>query len=197
MKYNVSINEKSKTITVTLADGTVGVAKCCPTDRFDIGTGIELALERAKVAKKNKTNPSPMSVTELAKALEKALPKGQMVLVGNGDTLTKSQKEWLRSLIGDCGCSCKGKCDDGDYYTEDEIEDIKTAAYDEGYYDGYDEGYTKGEADCSGAYDDGYNDGYADAEYELADEDEESGITDENIDILTARMRELFKAILG
>ena len=193
MKYTVSINEKSKTITVTLADGTIGVAKCCPTDRFDIGTGIELALERAKVAKKNKNTPSPTSVMELAKALEKALPKGQMVLIGNGDELTKSQKEWLRSLIGGCGCSCKGKCDDGDYYTEDEIEDIKTAAYD----DGYDDGYTKGEEDYSGAYDDGYNDGYADAVYKLTDEDDESGITDENIDILTNRMRELFKVMLG
>jgi hypothetical protein len=199
MKYNVSINEKSKTITVTLADGTVGVAKCCPTDRFDIGTGIELALERAKVAKKDKSKPtpSPMGVTELVKALEKALPKGQMVLVGNGDELTKSQKEWLRSLAGGCDCSCKCKCDDGDYYTEDEIEDIRTAAYDEGYDDGYNDGYAKGEEECNSAYDDGYNDGYADAEYELADEDEESGITDENIDILTSRMRELFKAMLG
>ena len=197
MKYNVAINEKSKTITVTLADGTVGIAKCCPTDRFDIGTGIELALERAKVAKKEKSKPtpSPMSVMELVKALEKALPKGQMVLVGNGDELTKSQKDWLRSLAG--GCSCKCKCDNGDYYTEDEIEDIKTAAYDDGYDDGYDAGYTKGEEDYSGAYDDGYNDGYADAEHELSDEDEESGITDENIDILVNRMGELFKAILG
>ena len=53
MKYNVSINEKSRTITVTLADGTKGVARCCPTDRFDINTGIELALERARVAKAN------------------------------------------------------------------------------------------------------------------------------------------------
>ena len=53
MKYTVSINEKSRSITVTLADGTKGTARCNPTDRFDINTGIELALERAKVAKAN------------------------------------------------------------------------------------------------------------------------------------------------
>lgn len=122
MKYNVSINEKSRTITVTLADGTKGVARCCPTDRFDINTGIELALERARVAQRVAHTPikSP-SVMELVKALEKALPKGQMVVVGNGKKLTDNQKKWLRSLAG--GCSCK--CHEVD---EDEI-------YDRGYAD--------------------------------------------------------------
>lgn len=124
MKYNVSINEKSRTITVTLADGTKGVARCCPTDRFDINIGIELALERARVAQRVAHTPvkSP-SVMELVKALEKALPKGQMVVVGNGKKLTDNQKKWLRSLAG--GCSCK--CHEVD---EDEI-------YDRGYADGY------------------------------------------------------------
>ena len=124
MKYNVSINEKSRTITVTLADGTKGVARCCPTDRFDINTGIELALERARVAQRVAHTPikSP-SVMELVKALEKALPKGQMVVVGNGKKLTDNQKKWLRSLAGDCSC----KCHEVD---EDEI-------YDRGYADGY------------------------------------------------------------
>ena len=124
MKYNVSINEKSRTITVTLADGTKGVARCCPTDRFDINTGIELALERARVAQRVAHTPikSP-SVMELVRALEKALPKGQMVVVGNGKKLTDNQKKWLRSLAG--GCSCK--CHEVD---EDEI-------YDRGYADGY------------------------------------------------------------
>ena len=124
MKYNVSINEKSRTITVTLADGTKGVARCCPTDRFDINTGIELALERAKVAQRVAHTPikSP-SVMELVKALEKALPKGQMVVVGNGKKLTDNQKKWLCSLVGSCSC----KCHEVD---EDEI-------YDRGYADGY------------------------------------------------------------
>ena len=50
MNYTVSVNESKKEIVVML-DGYKGVAKCCPTDNFNLGTGIELALERAKVAK--------------------------------------------------------------------------------------------------------------------------------------------------
>lgn len=130
MKYNVSINEAKRSITVTLADGTKGVARCCPTDRFDINTGIELALERAKVAQKIVQTPvkSP-SVVELVKALEEALPKGQMVLVGNGKELTDNQKKWLASLAGvstKYNCSCCD-CDEGDY----------ESGYDDGYKDGY------------------------------------------------------------
>jgi hypothetical protein len=117
MNYSVSINEAKRTITVTLADGSKGVAKCCPTDSFNISTGIELALERAK----NASKPTP-TVIELVKALEKALPKGEMVIVGNGDKLSKKQKEWLHSL-SDCKCECNGECD--------------CDSYDEGYDDGY------------------------------------------------------------
>ena len=140
MKYTVSINEAKRSITVTLADGTKGTARCCPTDRFDINTGIELALERAKVAKataiKEKEskmkNPSP-SVMELVKALENALPVGQMVIVGNGKEMTANQKAWLRSIAGGCDC----KCHEVD---EDEI-------YDRGYDEGYADGYADAEAD--------------------------------------------------
>ena len=135
MKYTVSINEEKRSITVTLADGTEGVARCCPTDRFDINTGIELALERARVASKAKSTPAPapanLSVMELVKALEKALPKGEMVVVGNGEAMTEKQKAWLRSLIGGCHC----KCHEVD---EDEI-------YDRGYDEGYDDGYADAE----------------------------------------------------
>ena len=136
MKYTVSINESKRSITVTLADGTKGTARCCPSDRFDINTGIELALERAKVASRAKSEPAPAkspSIMELVKALEKALPKGEMVIVGNGDYMTEKQKAWLRSLVG--GCSCK--CHEVD---EDEI-------YDRGYDDGYADGYADAEAD--------------------------------------------------
>ena len=165
MKYTVTINEKSKTVVVNL-NGYEGVAKCCETDTFNLQTGIELALERARVAeanaKKPKSTAKPMGVMELVKALEKALPKGQMVIVGNGNGLTAEQKRWLHNLT-DCkgGCSCE--C-----YTDEDIEDIKADAYDEGYEDGkndaddrYDEGYDDGHAD-------GYDAGYADAadEYE-------------------------------
>ena len=179
MKYTVVINEKSKSITVDL-DGYKGTAKCCPTDSFNITTGIELALERAKVAKANAEKPTakPMGVMELVKALEKALPKGQVVVVGNCEGLTARHKEWLHSMT-DCKgeCSCEGEC-----YTDEEIEDIKADAYDEGYEDGkndadrYDEGYEDGHAD-------GYDAGYADAvdEYE----------SDTDADELAARIREV------
>ena len=142
MKYNVSINETKHSITVTLADGTKGVARCCPTDRFDINTGIELALERAKVAQRIAQTPvKTPSVMELVKALEQALPKGQMVLVGNGKELTDEQKKWLASIAGvstKCNCPCCD-CDEGDYES---------------------------------GYDDGYEDGYADAMAEVEESDE-------------------------
>lgn len=139
MKYTVTINEKSRSITVTLADGTKGVARCNPSDRFDINTGVELALERARVASKTKTEPAP-SVMELVKALEKALPKGQMVIVGNGDYMTEKQKSWLRTLVGGCSCQCHE-------VDEDEI-------YDRGYAEGYEDGYADAEADYDDEADD-------------------------------------------
>ena len=150
MKYTVSINEKSRSVTVTLADGTKGVARCCPTDKFDINTGIELALERAKVSAKAKAEkPTPMAtkmtVTMLVRELEKTLPEGQMVLVGNGKEMTENQKNWLRSLVG--GCSCECGChdnEDGKWYSDDEIDDIKADAHEEGQYDGYEDGYEAG-----------------------------------------------------
>jgi flagellar biosynthesis/type III secretory pathway protein FliH len=190
MKYTVTINEKSKSITVDL-DGYKGTAKCCPTDSFNITTGIELALERAKVAKANAEKPTekPMGVMELVKALEKALPKGQVVVVGNCEGLTARHKEWLHSMT-DCkgGCSCEGEC-----YTDEEIEDIKADAYDEGYEDGkndaddrYDEGYDDGHAD-------GYDAGYADA----LDEVEENSLTEDEVDELTDTIRGLIEDALG
>lgn len=148
MKYTVSINEKKQAITVTLADGTQGVAKCSPTDKFDIGTGVELALERAKVAQANRNKPSPspiasqMSVMMLVKELEKALPKGEMVIVGNGVEMTDRQKAWLHSLT-DCKCSCKCSCDCDceKVYSEEEYDDAVSDAYEEGHSAGYDAGY--------------------------------------------------------
>ena len=141
MKYTVTINEEKRSVTVTLANGISGTARCCPTDRFDLNTGIELALERARVASKAKTAPAPapvpanLSVMELVKALEKALPKDEMVVVGNGDCMTEKQKAWLRSLVG--GCSCK--CHEVD---EDEI-------YDRGYSDGYSDGCFDGKEEAA------------------------------------------------
>ena len=140
MKYTVTID--NKTVTVNL-NGYKGVAKCCDTDTFNLQTGIELALERARVAEANAKKPTtkPMTVMELVKALEKALPKGQMVVVGNGNGLTAEQKRWLHSLSG---CTNKGG------YTEDDLNEA------------YDEGYADGENSVDDRYDEGYEDGYSD-----------------------------------
>ena len=160
MKYNVSVNEKSKTVTVALDGGYKGVAKCCEGDSFCLTTGIELALERAKVAKANAEKPKTAiaksgDVMELVRALEKALPKGGMVVVGNGDRMTEENKKYLRSLVGDCHCSCN---DEG--YTEEELSE----AYDNGYEEGYDKGSAEAADD---AYEEGYEHGYRDAINEI------------------------------
>ena len=154
MKYTVSINEKKRTITVNL-DGYEGVARCCPTDCFNVQTGVELALERAKVAKANaenakkcaeKTAPvgsmaNRMTVTMLAEQLEKVLPKGSMVVaVGGGDKcLTDEGRKWLAKLAGKYACKCDKEC-----LSEDEIEVIEGLAHDEGYEKGYDHGKREG-----------------------------------------------------
>lgn len=148
MKYTVSINEEKRAVTVTLEDGTKGVARCCPTDRFDINTGIELALERAKVAKANAekekakaaTEPKSKSVMELVRELEEALPEGEMVVVGSGKEMTTKQKKWLAFLAGvsaSCHCNC-------DCHYGDSDED---GGYADGYSDGYDDGYAEAEAE--------------------------------------------------
>ena len=166
MKYTVTVNEASKTVIVNLG-GYEGVAKCCDTDKFCLSTGIELALERAKVAKANAEKPKPSvtksgDVMELVRALEKALPKGQMIVVGNGDGLTEAQKKWLHSLT-DCkgGCSCECDCDECDEYayTQEEYDD----AVDEAYNDGYADGEHHANADRDEAVSDAYDEGYADA----------------------------------
>jgi flagellar biosynthesis/type III secretory pathway protein FliH len=171
MKYTVIVNEKSKTVTVEL-NGYKGTAKCCDTDTFNLQTGIELALERARVAEANAKKPKTAKsgdVMELVKALEKALPKGQMVIVGNGDELSKAQKAWLHSLTDceggyteddldkayregyedgkdecECDCDCCD-CDNCDLcYTEDEYAEAYDKGYDEGYADGHSDGYDEG-----------------------------------------------------
>ena len=175
MKYSVSINEANRTITVTLSDGTKGMAKCCPTDKFDINTGIELALERAKVAQKSKAGKvianlgKNYSVETLVKILEAALPAGQMVLVGHGDKMTEAQKDWLRSIVGGCSCDCE------------EHEKAMEDAYDEGYAQGYEEGLAEGRV---AGYDEAINDS-ADEMDELCEKiDEKNSMIDEILDVL-------------
>lgn len=189
MKYTVIINEKRRTVTVNL-DGYVGTAKCCPTDNFNLQTGVELALERAKVAKREAEKPVPApapapapkkSVMELVHELEKALPKGQMVVVGNGKELTAAQKQWLHNLTDCKGQTKPTKCKKcGTCYTDEEIEEM----LDKAHSDGYDEGYADGaadaeECDCCDCCDleykqcdlddaraEGYDEGYADGKRE-------------------------------
>lgn len=155
-KYTVTIDEAKRTITVDL-DGYKGTAKCCPTDLFDIKVGTELALERAKVEKEKATKPATkMDLMEAVKLVETLLPKGGCVVIGNGKELTKQNKEWLRSLIGDEPCDCK-------YISKEALKDALEDAYD----DGYDAGYCEGsDAGHDKGYDEGYRDGYGDGHKE-------------------------------
>jgi flagellar biosynthesis/type III secretory pathway protein FliH len=202
MKYTVSINEKSKTVTVILADGTKGVAKCCDTDQFNLSTGIELALERAKVAKANAEKPKVVKssdVMELVKALEKALPAGQMVVVGNGKELTAEQKAWLHNLTDCKGQTKPTKCKrGGTCYTDEEIEEMLDKAHSDGYEEGYADGAADAEEDCDccdccdleykqcdldDAHADGYDEGYADG-YAEGKRDALSDIQDRLADLM-------------
>lgn len=156
MKYTVAINEKKRTVTVIL-DGYEGVAKCCPTDRFDIQTGIELALERARVAKANAekekavvTTPKSISVAEAIAVLEKYVG-GHVAIIGGGKEMSESQKAELRRYADMLAPTECPHCEE---------------QYDKGYDKGYDEGYE----DCRAEYDD----------YDEDDEDDD--IEDEEIE---------------
>ena len=151
MNYTVAINEKKKEIRVIL-DGYEGVAKCCPTDRFDLQTGIELALERARVAKANAekekaTAPKSISVADAIAVLEKYVG-GHVAIIGGGEGMSESQKAELRRYA--------------DMYAPIECPHCKEQ-YDKGYGEGYDEGYDA----CRAEYDD-------------SDEIEDEVIEDEN-----------------
>jgi hypothetical protein len=171
MNYTVTVNPTKRSVTVEYK-GYKGTARCCPTDTFDLTVGTELALERAKVAKataikekENKIKNPPLSIMELIKALEKALPVGEMIIVGNGKELTAEQKKWLATLAGvptKCHCPCRD-CNEED------------GAYERGYDDGYGDGsadaqgeceeceYQYTEVDMDNAVEEAYNNGYAEA----------------------------------
>ena len=104
-------------------------------------------------------NERKYSVMELVKMLEEALPKGQVVVVGNGESLTDAQKAWLHNLTdckGECDCEeCDCECDG---YTQEELDEAIEEAYEEGKADGYAEGHAECEQTLSEAYDEGYND---------------------------------------
>lgn len=190
MKYTVSINEKKRAVTVTLADGSKGTARCCPTDLFNVNTGIELALERAKVAKTAKaaktapatpaTPATPASnLLDLVKAVEKALPKGQAVLIGAGDKLTEEQREWLLSIAGVKPCKCGGSCNCNCEEDEDE-------AYDNGYDDGYAEGYQNGHSN-------GYDQAMHEVDSNLDDLAEELAQVDDELQEALSALEQIYR----
>ena len=130
MNYTVSVNESKKEIVVML-DGYKGVAKCCPTDNFNLGTGIELALERAKVAKANAEKPKPtVSVAEAIKVLENYVGD-HIAIIGGGESMSERQKAELRAYADrlaptDKCCDCCDCCEDYDEdYDEDEDEIVE------------------------------------------------------------------------
>lgn len=108
------------------------------------------------------------SVMELIEALEKALPQGEMVVIGNGEAFTDAHKKWLIQLAGGCNCNCDCKC-----YEVDEDENYKRG-FEEGRDEGYAEGYLEGkEKGYNEGHEDGYDEGYADAEACCGDDYEE------------------------
>jgi hypothetical protein len=134
MKYTVEVNEKSVVVTL---DGYKGVAKCCEGDTFNLQTGIELALERAKVAKAN-ANKSKPTVAEAIKVLEEYVGD-HIAIVGRGVSLSENQKAELRAYAD--RLAPIDECED-----EDEYED-----YDE---DDYEDDYEECEPNC-GCHDNG------------------------------------------
>ena len=134
MNYTVAVNEAKKEIKVML-DGYEGIARCCPTDNFNLGTGIELALERAKVTKANANKPKPTAKPSIAEAIKivEEYVGDHIAIVGRGASLSENQKRELRKYADMYAPSHSCKCED---------------RYDEGYADGYEEGYADGSCEC-------------------------------------------------
>ena len=135
MQYTIEVNGKS---VVVILDGHKGEAKCCEGDVFNLQTGIELALERAKVAKANANKPKPTAKPTVAeaKAILEEYVGDHIAIIGKGKTLSNRQKkelwDWAMKLAPEYApspCKCKG-------------------GYDEGYADGYDDGYADGCDEC-------------------------------------------------
>lgn len=152
MKYTVEVNGKS---VVVILDGHKGVAKCCEGDTFNLQTGIELALERAKVAKAetNKSKPVAKPTVAEAKTILEEYVGDHIAVIGKGKTLSDRQKrelwDWAMALAPEYApktkrCHCCSDCDD----------------YERGYGEGYEDGLAA--CDCEDRYDDGYSEGYTD-----------------------------------
>jgi hypothetical protein len=162
MKYTVIVNEAKKEIRVML-DGYEGIARCCPTDNFNLGTGIELALERAKVAKAeaNKPKPAAKPTVAEARAILEEYVGDHTAIIGKGKTLSDRQKkelwDWAMTLAPEYAPSRSCECED---------------RYEEGYADGYDEGVRdtladlEDECDCEDCDEDCKCDCHSDKEAE-------------------------------
>lgn len=118
-----------------------------------------------EISKNGKATISPLatpSVTSMVKELEKALPKGAMVVVGNSPTPTEKNIADLKALVAQydkSSCKCGCHCDCGEeLYTVDEVNELEESAYERGHSDGYEEGYADGSRDgyeeCESAYED-------------------------------------------
>ena len=99
-------------------------------------------------------NERKYSVVELVKMLEEALPDGQVVVVGKGESLTDKHKAWLHSLT-DCECECED-CDCCEGYSQEELDDAVEEAYEDGKADGYEEARRESEVEREEAYEEGY-----------------------------------------
>ena len=142
MNYTVTVNESKRTIEVLLEGKYKGVAKCCKSDSYNLQTGLELALERARVEKANAEKPKvktaeDMSVRELAAIIERKLRRGEVVVIGEGKVPSASQKAVLHSYT-----DCKGGI------SKEELDEKVNSAYDEGYADGYADAVDEYDEDC-------------------------------------------------
>ena len=113
-----------------------------------------------EISKNGQATISPLatpSVTSMVKELEKALPKGAMVVVGNSPTPTEKNIADLKALVAQydkssckCGkyCNCKGDA----LFTEEEVDEYAEEAYERGREEGYTDGYAKGYSDYEEEY---------------------------------------------
>ena len=129
MKYTVEVNEKSVVVTL---DGYKGVAKCCEGDTFNLQTGIELALERAKVAKATAEKPkSAPTVAEAIKVLEDYVGD-HIAIIGKGVSLSDNQKRELREYADRLAPIDEyeewDEDEDEDEIVEDELEQVSELA---------------------------------------------------------------------
>ena len=128
-----------------------------------------------EISKNGQATISPLatpSITSMVKELEKALPKGEMVVVGNSPTPTEKNIADLKAFVAlydksSCKCGCRCGCKSDALFTEEEVDEYAEEAYERGREEGYEAGHS-----------DGYSEGYSDcqSEYEEAEENVEEAL---------------------